>query len=202
MLLRKAQPILCRSHVPGDQVWPKPGKQTKPSCTSHGQLQDGTKHEGHEVHEGHEGHESDEGHAGHESDEGHESHEGHEGPEHHHGQRECQAGHGHMGHQVPGHWLGMAVEAMRLPVQVRSATATGPSHSPRDCTSASQAPVDPEPLEGHQVTMTFVDQPLVHVFLEGHYGPYQDQLMRWKKGVHCSVQRPSPNVLLSQQCVP
>ena len=121
MLLRKAQPILCRSHVPGDQVWPKPGKQTKPSCTSHGQLQDGTKHEGHEVHEGHEGHESDEGHEGHESDEGHESHEGHEGPEHHHGQRECQAGHGHMGHQVPGHWLhqlGMAVEAMRLPVQV------------------------------------------------------------------------------------
>ena len=68
----------------------------------------------------------------------------------------------------------------------RSATATGPSHSPRDCTSASQAPVDPEPLEGHQVTMTFVDQPLVHVFLEGHYGPYQDQLMRWK--IRCPLQ--------------
>ena len=35
--------------------------------------------------------------------------------------------------------------------------------------------------------MTFVDQPLVHVFLEGHYGPYQDQLMRWKKKVSTAV---------------
>ena len=117
-------------YTQGDQVCPSALHPTVPSQSSYGQLQDGS-HEDHEDYEGHESHEAPqrpdgnyEGHEGHEVHEGQQhhcqaqdqdSHEGHEG----HGQG--QDGHGPMGHPLPEarmHQLGVALEAMLLPVEV------------------------------------------------------------------------------------
>ena len=118
-----------------DQVCPSASQPTVPSQSSHGQPQDDS-HEGHEGHEGHEAAQRQDGsHEGHEGHEGHEVHEGqqhqrqkqdyesHEGQGHEPG----QACHGPMGHQVPEarlHQLGVAVEAMHLPMAMPTVQAS------------------------------------------------------------------------------
>ena len=82
-----------------------------PRCTSHGQDQDHEEREGHEVHEGQQHHEDNEGPEGHCHEEDHENHEG--GP--------SQEGHRDLRSAMPDkamHQLGMAVEAIGVPIQV------------------------------------------------------------------------------------